>query len=61
MYDFDQFSPRNPQVSLGSYIDDDTVVAHGDEDEIVANLTKAGHDLKVIFSERLNVHLAEDK
>ena len=61
MLELDAFASRGPRVSFGSRIDDDAVVAHGEEDEIVADLSRAAADLQDIFVRRLNVCLAEDK
>eukprot|EP00959_Pyramimonas_sp_CCMP1952_P260790 5453132-Pyramimonas_sp.AAC.1 len=61
MFEFDQLCIRNPQTSLGSYIDDDTVTMSGSPDTVVRTLTSAAADLKWVFEGRLDVKLAADK
>eukprot|EP00959_Pyramimonas_sp_CCMP1952_P406562 8521066-Pyramimonas_sp.AAC.1 len=49
VFEFDLWSNRNPGVSLGSYVDDDAVSAHGPENAILHDLTKAATDLKWVL------------
>ena len=61
MFEFDLFANRNPGIYLGSYVDDDTISAYGDEQQVISDLQKAASDLKQVFVSRLGVRLAEDK
>ena len=58
---FDWFVANNPKVTLDSYVDDDTVLCEGTEEEVVQTLVEAAHALHEVFQEHLGVGLALDK
>jgi hypothetical protein len=58
---FDKFVARNPNVTLHSYVDDDTVMAHGPEHEVLDTLEAAASDMSQIFKVDLGVGLSMGK
>ncbi len=58
---FARFVARNPSVSLSSYVDDDTVMAHGPEAELLDNLEAAALDMSAVSKDELGFGLSMGK